>query len=217
MGERAPDFERVAGDLASPPDIADLDAITKLLENSPELERFADERRLREARLQLAKAKRAADWEWKLGVRRLEETDDWAAVAGLSIPIGSRSRSAPSVRAAQADLEQLEFERSAQELSLHATLAEAHAQLISATTEMRIADQEVLPAFRQAEEAAERAYTAGALNYLDWAQLQADHSSMRRERLVAAAAAHRALIEIQRLTGRSFDTTAAAQQPKVAR
>ena len=56
----------------------------------------------------------------------------------------------------------------------------------------------------QREAAAERAYRAGALSYLEWAQVQAERSSARRERLAAALQARKALIEIQRLTGEPF-------------
>jgi cobalt-zinc-cadmium efflux system outer membrane protein len=162
---------------------------------------------LREAKLQLAKTGRSADWEWQIGVRRLEETEDWAAVAGFSIPLGTRSRAAPGIRAAQAELAQLDLERNVEQLSLYETLAEAHARLTSAVAEVALADSDVLPALEQAQTAAERAYRAGALTYVEWAQVQADRSSARRERLAAALQAHKALIEIQRLTGEPFVAT----------
>jgi cobalt-zinc-cadmium efflux system outer membrane protein len=213
FGERIASFEEVRGDLSPPLSVPTFDALASLLDKSPELTRFADERRLREARLQLAQASRSADWEWQIGVRRLEETQDWAAVAALSIPLGTRSRAAPAVRAAQAELADLELERSVEQLSLHATLSEAHARLSSAATEVALADKDVLPALEQAETAAERAYRAGALSYLEWAQVQAERSSARRERLGAALQARKALIEIQRLTGEPFVGTPIAAQP----
>jgi len=203
-GERVPSFEAVTGDLLTPPTETSLESIAALLEHSPELRRFADEKRLREARLELARTARSTDIEWRLGVRRLEDTDDWAAVAGVSIPIGTRGRAAPGIRAAQAELAELDLERQAEELTLYATLVEAHAQLSSATGEVSLSTQEVLPALQQAEVAAERAYRAGATSYLEWAQVQSERSEARREQVLAALQAHRALIEIQRLTGESF-------------
>jgi cobalt-zinc-cadmium efflux system outer membrane protein len=207
FGERTAAFERLSGDLSRPPPAPSFDALAALLDGAPELTRFADERRLREAKLQLAKTGRSADWEWQIGVRRLEETEDWAAVAGFSIPLGTRSRAAPGIRAAQAELAQLDLERNVEQLSLYETLAEAHARLTSAVAEVALADSDVLPALEQAQTAAERAYRAGALTYVEWAQVQADRSSARRERLAAALQAHKALIEIQRLTGEPFVAT----------
>ena len=62
----------------------------------------------------------------------------------------------------------------------------------------------LIPKFEQAERASERAFRAGALTYIEWAQVQSDVMSVRSEQLLAAVEAHRALIEIQRLTGSSF-------------
>ena len=203
-GERAPSFDAVTGDLSTPPAVANFEAVAALLDRSPELRRFADEKRLREARLQLARTARSSDVEWRIGVRRLEDSDDWATVAGVSIPIGTRSRAAPGIRAAQAELAELDLEKQAEELTLYATLVEAHAQLTAAASEVSLSSQEVLPALEQAGAAAERAYRAGALSYLEWAQVQSDRTEARREQVSAALQAHRALIEIQRLTGESF-------------
>jgi cobalt-zinc-cadmium efflux system outer membrane protein len=61
---------------------------------------------------------------------------------------------------------------------------------------------------QKAERAAESAYRAGALSYLEWAQLQGELSLSRRQQWEAAFEAQRALIEIQRLTGQSFVLTA---------
>ena len=54
---------------------------------------------------------------------------------------------------------------------------------------------------KRAEQAAERAYRAGAISYLEWAQLQAMRIQARQRQLDAAVSAQSALIEIQRLTG----------------
>ena len=72
---------------------------------------------------------------------------------------------------------------------------------------------DVLPKLAKAEAAAERAYRAGAISYLEWAQLQSESTTARKQRLDAALEAQRALIEIQRLTGESF-VTAAPERPQ---
>jgi cobalt-zinc-cadmium efflux system outer membrane protein len=209
--DRAPNFERVTGDPLAVPPAPTLDSLSALLDGSPELKRFADETRLREARLQLARSARTTDIQWQAGVRRLQETEDWAAVAGFSVPLGSKDRAAPRVRAAEADLAALSLERESEEMTLYATLTDAQARLVSASVEVEMARTEVLPRLQQAEQAAERAYRAGATSYLEWAQVQSEISTARREQVQAAIDGHRALIEIQRLTGESFVSGTAAR------
>ena len=203
-GERNPRAALIAGDRLSVPDVPDFDAIAALLERTPELQRFADEGRIREARLQLARTARTPDVEWQIGVRRLQETSDWALVGSVSLPLGSATRAAPDIRSAQAELAALDFERESSELTLYATLAQAHARLAASVADARELDDELLPRLRRAEAAAEKAYRAGALSYLEWAQLQSETTVARRQQLADAIDAQRALIEIQRLTGATF-------------
>ena len=204
--ERSPGTVLIAGDRLSLPDVPDFDAIAALLERTPELRRFADEGRIREARLQLARTARAADVEWQIGVRRLQETSDWALVGSVSLPLGSAARAEPEIRSAEAELAALDLERESSELGLYATLAQAHARLVASVSDAREIDDELLPRLRRAEAAAEKAYRAGALSYLEWAQLQSETTVTQRQQLADAIDAQRALIEIQRLTGATFVT-----------
>ena len=63
----------------------------------------------------------------------------------------------------------------------------------------------------KAENAAERAYRGGALSYMEWAFLQSERTTARKQQLEAALEAQRALIEIQRLTGQAFVAAPASQ------
>ena len=91
-GEREPNFTVAAADPLVLPPIADFTALTTLLDRTPELTQFADERRIREARLQLARSEASADLEWQVGVRQLRATDDVALIGGFSLPVGARRR-----------------------------------------------------------------------------------------------------------------------------
>ncbi|HWS74635.1 MAG TPA: TolC family protein [Quisquiliibacterium sp.] len=179
-------------------------ALEALLRDSPDLRRFADESRIREARVQLARTAGTPDIDWQAGVRRLQGEDAWALVGGVSVALGSARRAGPEVRAATAELEALALEHESAELALAATLAQAHGQYVAARTEVEFARTELLPRLVRAEQAAERAYRAGALSALEWAQLQNESTAARSRQLVAVVEAYRALIEIQRLTAEPF-------------
>lgn len=203
-GERAPTFDVVAADPTALPQVASFAQLTSTLEQTPELAQFVGERRIREARLQLARADAKADLDWEVGVRRLQATDDMALIGSISMPLGASRRAQPEIRAAEADLTALEIERESKGLSLYSTLAEAHGRYLTARLEVDRLRTDVLPKLAKAEAAAERAYRAGAISYLEWAQLQSERTAARKQQLDAALEAQRALIEIQRLTGAPF-------------
>jgi cobalt-zinc-cadmium efflux system outer membrane protein len=127
------------------------------------------------------------------------------------MPLGGAARAAPEIRVAEAELAAIDFERDAHARTLQATLADAWGRLDEAIATARAIDERLIPQLLRAEAAAERAYRAGALSYLEWAQLQTDTSQARRERLDAGLQAHRALIELQRLTGQTFAVGAPSQ------
>lgn len=212
-GERDPGFAIAAAEPLALPDVTPLPDLTAHLERTPELARFVDERRIAEARLQLARSTATPDLDWQLGVRRLQEGSDVALVAGVSLPLGATRRAQPGIRAAEAQLVTVEIEREAQDIALYSTLVDAHGRYRVARLEVQRIGGEVLPALARAERAAERAYRAGATSYLEWAQLQSEHTAMRRQQLDAALEAQHALIEIQRLTGQPFVAAAGEQGP----
>lgn len=199
-GERDPGFDRVATDLLRLPALPAFAELAQLLERTPELRKFASEARVREARVQLAQTQSRADIAWQAGVRRLQEGGDTAFLGSVSIPLGSQARAAPGIRAAQAELDALAFERDAGELMLYATLAEALGRAEVEALAVQRAEATILPALSKAEASARSAYQAGALTYLEWAQLQADWLAAQRDQIAAARSTHLALIEIQRLT-----------------
>ena len=200
-GERQPRFDVAAADPLGLPAVEDAAALAALLERTPELRQFADEQRVREARLQLARSQASTDIDWSVGLRRLQAEGDFGLVAGISMPLGARTRAQPAIRAAQAELAALEIEREARDMALYSTLLEAHGRYRLARLEVARLRDDVLPKLGKAEAAAERAYRAGAISYLEWAQLQSERTAARRQQLEVALDAQRALIELQRLTG----------------
>lgn len=214
-GERAPTFEMAGADPLVLPRIESAAALAELLERTPELQQFAGEQRIREARLQLARSESSADIGWSAGVRRFRDGNDVGFLAGVSIPLGQAARAQPGIRAAEAELAALGIEREAEGIALYSTLAEAHGQYTVAEVEVERLGSDVIPKLTRAEAAAERAYRAGAISYLEWAQLQSERTNARRQQLEAAIAAQRALIEIQRLTGAPLlAAPSSASEPK---
>jgi len=199
--ERSVAFDVVSGDPLRLPALQDFAQLADLLERTPELAVIAGEQRVREAQLQLASTQLRSDVSWQLGVRNDRASRDASLVGGFSIPLGAARRAEPEIRAARSELAMSALERQGRALQLHATLAEAHGRYGNARLEVTRMDSDVVPQLRRAEKAAETAWRAGAISYLEWSQLQAMRIEARQRQLDAALAGQSALIEIQRLTG----------------
>ena len=187
-------------DLYALPAAPDLPALIETVERNPSILALSDETRLREAQLRVAEASRIADPSWRAGIRRVEATNDLAVVADVTLPLQSRARAEPLVRAQRAELDAIAFERGADERRLASLVLEAHGVYVaSRLTAERLRD-DVLPRYDAASDAAARAWQSGALSPLEWSGLQDARFNARRARLAAAIAARRALIELQSLT-----------------
>lgn len=202
--QRDPGFDVVSGDPMQLPALQDFAVLADALQRTPELAVLAGERRIREAQVQLARTQARPDVSWQVGVRNSRDTRDTSLVAGFSLPLGSVRRAGPEIRAAEAELALNSVERDARALQLYATLAEAHGRYLTSRLEVTRMARDVLPQLQRAENAAGKAWRAGAISYMEWAQLQAMRIDARQRQLEAAIAAQTALIEIQRLTGQSM-------------
>lgn len=202
--QREPGFDVVTGDPMQLPALQDFTVLAEELQRTPELAVLAGERRIREAQVQLARTQARPDVSWQVGVRNARDTRDTSLVAGFSLPLGSVRRAEPEIRAAEAELALNSVEREARALQLYATLAEAHGRYLTSRLEVTRMERDVLPQLKRAENAAGKAWRAGAISYMEWAQLQAMRIDARQRQLEAAIAAQTALIEIQRLTGQSM-------------
>ncbi len=182
------------------PELPPLSELTARIAQTPELLAFADEARIREARLRLAETDAYSDASWSIGVRRLQEGGDLGLVGGVSIPLGTRARAEPAIAAERAEREALAMSRESTSLQLEAVAVDAWSQIQTGALHASRLCNEVLPRLERAAALSERAYRAGALSYLEWAAVQTDITASRLALLEARVATQRALIELQRLT-----------------
>ena len=118
-----------------------------------------------------------------------------------AIPLGSARRAAPGIRAAEAELAMTPIERESLRIDLYSALTNAYGNYSTARLEVGRLRTDVIPRLEKAEKAAEYAWKAGAISYLEWSQLQAQRVEASVRQLQVAVDAQAALIEIQRLTG----------------
>ncbi|MGX2089663.1 TolC family protein [Xanthomonas axonopodis] len=191
----------VSGDPMIMPALSAFQQLSDYLESNPEVAQVASEARILEAQVRLARTEASPDLQWQIGGRLLRDTNDVGVMGSLSIPLGAQRRAEPGIRAAEAQLALNGVERQALLVRLLSTLSAAHGDYATSRLEVERLGTDVLPRLADAERAADRAWRAGAISYMEWAMLQDQRIQARRRQLQAAIAAQSSLIEIQRLTG----------------
>lgn len=196
-GNTRVDFQRLQGDLFQFGSSERFDVLYQQASESPLIQVYASEQRMREAELQLARSQSESDIRWQLGARRFEETGDTALVAGISMPLFAGRRNRGEVQAAMAARDEVEYRQQSALLQLHSLLFEAYQtrqQSIDAVEQLR---SSVLPDLAKALDLTRQAYERGRYSYVEWTAAQRELLSARQALVEAAATAllNQALIE----------------------
>jgi cobalt-zinc-cadmium efflux system outer membrane protein len=200
-GSIQPRFERAQADLLTLPTISSFKQLRAELRASPDLRYFLTTRRLHEAELQLALAKRVPDARIGAGVRRLEALDDQALVLNFSIGLPLFNQNQGNIEAAQARLDQVASNQRAHFVQAQAVLFATYQELLHAATEAKMLSETVIPEAKRALKAIEAGFNIGRFSYLELTAAQREFIDVRSEAISAAANYHRFVIEIERLTG----------------
>lgn len=212
MGSAQTGFERVTADLFDLPATRPLDALLTELRGSPDLRRFISERRLRQAELELARARRVPDARVGAGVRRLEGIDEQALLLNFSMELPLFDRNQGNIRAARERLDQVAVAEDARYIEAQSLLFTTYQELRHARTETAMLRETVIPQARRALQSFESGYQSGRFSYLELADARHEFIELRGEAIRAAASYHTYLIEIERLTGLGFGVGAGGQE-----
>ncbi len=207
-GETQPGFTRVSGNVHQLPTPDTFAALLARIEQNPDLTRYLNEKRLREAELRLAEARAKPSWQLTAGVRRLERSDDQAFIAGITIPLTTRNRNQGQISEARARLAMTDADRVATRVQIETQLFALYQELqrsLHRTTTIR---EEILPRIEQALKDTERAYAAGRYGYFELRVVQAELLDTRTALVESSIDAHRRVIEIERLTGTTVTSSA---------
>jgi len=191
----------VIGRARALPELQSLETLLPSLRQLPDLRSFVQAERVQDARRRVAAAGRSFDLEWQLGVRRLEASGDTALVAGVSLPLGTRSRAALDESIEDVNRELLTSSRDTTLSALETMLVRVHGDIAAALDVIRALESEILPRLVKSAAQAERAYAAGALSYFESLQLQNEVMQVELEVLALRHDIDRKLVELQRLTG----------------
>ncbi|HUG12539.1 MAG TPA: TolC family protein [Opitutaceae bacterium] len=200
-----PKFERAEADLFAHGPIPSFDELTARIATSPEVVRWVSERKLRDAELQLAEARRRPNITVSGGIRRFEGPDDLALVLGVSMPWRIHDSGEGAAAEARALLGRTEAEREAAEFRLGAVLVGLYEEMIHELHVMEGVRTEIQPHAEAALALANEGYAKGRYSYLEVLDAQRTLFEIRQEHIRTAASFHRLVAEIEQLLGLPFE------------
>lgn len=225
-------FTEAVGEIEDVSPVPSVDELGSRLERNPDLARWAAELAVRDARFALERARRIPDPTVEFGLRRegfsgrsvsrfgsgtdaalaLSRTDveperdaEYRIVLGFSMPLPVFDRNQGNIAEAEAFASKTAEERRLTAVMLHAGLVESREAAAAAYDELQVLDGEVLAKATETLDKTQEGYELGKFGYLDVLDAQRTLFDAQIARLNALARYHAAMIDIERLTGRSPD------------
>ncbi|WP_129645034.1 TolC family protein [Peristeroidobacter agariperforans] len=199
-GSPEPAFTMARAELFDLRAVESFQALMDRLEESPDFIRFASEARLRAAELRLARVRARPNLTFSLGVRRFEQTDDAALVAGFSMPLPIFDKNQGAIREAQIRLDQTDALRNAARVKARASLLALYQEMNTDRARVDTLRNEAMPQAQLALDQTRSGYDRGRFSFLELITVQEELLAVQAAAIDAAADFHRILAEIERLT-----------------
>jgi cobalt-zinc-cadmium efflux system outer membrane protein len=197
-------FNRVLGDFYNIPFLPELTSIVSKLNNNPDIARWATEVSRHQNAINLAQADTIPDISVSAGLRHLNESDDVAAVASISIPLFIFNNKQTGVQRSEVGLSRASKEQAVTETRLRSSLLIAYQRLSILHQEVTTLKSEVLPGAEEAFNAATKIYRLGKLDLLSLLDAQRTYFETRQQYVDAVTEYHRVVVAIERLIGSSL-------------
>lgn len=200
-------FTRAEGQFDNFLPLGSLAELLKRLPESPDLLRTKLDFELRRSQLELERARNVPDLTFSAGVRRFEDNEDNAFIAGVSIPIPVFGLNPGGVLEARRRISQQGERQRATIVEITSALKQAHQEGAALSTELAALRDDILPGAQKVFEDAQQGYRQGKFDFLNVLDAQRTLFSAHERYIEVAAAYHRATLDIERLTGQPLTPT----------
>jgi cobalt-zinc-cadmium efflux system outer membrane protein len=197
--EDEPRFTAAIGSLSEVREAQPLNALSELVDEHPEVQRWLAESQRQDKALELAKAQNVPNVTAGLGVRYLNEVDDGALVGSVSVPLNVFDRNQGGILTARLQAAQAADQARASRRALATQLSREYGRLSAAYHEAKDIESALLPAARDAYKATQRAYEEGKIAYLDVLDAQRTLFETESQHLGVLAEYHAALVQVEGL------------------
>ncbi len=204
-GSDSPRFGKVAGRLDTMTSLPSMEKLKMLIEQNPDMARWPVEMTRRQADLDLQKTGKIPDLTIIGGFRRLNDINDNAFVAGLSIPITIFDRNQGGIEEALIRQRLAEKQRQTAEMVAYRRLAETYGNLSAAHNEISTLNDNMLDEAQNAFKEISQGYMQGKFGFLDLLDAQRTLYQTRARYLSALLDYHRSVADIERLIGQRLD------------
>jgi cobalt-zinc-cadmium efflux system outer membrane protein len=196
-----PNTYALRGNLLNVPVIQNLPTQLAKLNAHPALLSFANQQRIAQSQIELARIEARPKWQVSAGIRRYETSDDFGLVAGISIPFGNDGRSLGEVQVIEAKQAEYQSQSEVLKRALNTQLFVLLQNMKHSKHVIDTLTERVIPLLEEASVEASNAYDIGRIGYLQWTSIKQELLNTQAQLLDAYQAIHLQHIEIQRLTG----------------
>ncbi len=201
-----PVFGRAEADLFARKPVPSFEGLVERISESPEVARWVSERKLREAEIKLADARRVPNVTVGGGIRRLEEPSEQAFLFNFSMPLQLFDGNQGGAAEARALLGRTEAEQKAAEVRLGMVLLGLYEEMVHDAHVMEGLQKEILPKAEDALAISREGFAQGRFSYLEVLDAQRTIFDVKQEYIRAATAYHQFLVEMERLIGQPIES-----------
>ena len=200
-----PVFERAEADLFALKPVPNFEEFAGRISKSPEIARWVSEKKLREAEIKLADARRVPNVTAWGGTRRLEGPGEQSFLFGFSMPLQFFDRNQGGVAEARALLGRTEAEQKAAEVRLGMVLLGLYEEMAHDAHIMEGVQKDILPKAEDALAISREGFAQGRFSYLEVLDAQRTVFDVKQEYIRAATSYHQFLVEMERLIGQPIN------------
>ncbi len=200
-----PVFSRAEADLFARKPVPAFEGLVERISKSPEIARWVSEKKLREAEIKLADARRVPNVTVGGGIRHLQGFHDQALVFGFSMPLQLFDRNQGGTAEARALLGRTEAEQKAAEVRLGTVLLGLYQEMAWAVQVMDGLQKEIVPKAEDALAISREGFAQGRFSYLEVLDAQRTLFDIKQEYIQTATAYHQFLVELERLIGQPIE------------
>jgi len=197
-------FDHVQGNLFATVPVTPLQNLKDDLSRNPDLARWATEVIHRQAVVTREESKAVPNITLGAGSRYIQEVKDYAWQVNITVPLPIFDRNQGGIAEARHRLSKADAEKRSVELQLQRALSIQYANLVNAYKRVENLKTKILPGAQTAFEAVNEGYRYGKFGYLEVLDSQRTWFDARSQFLDALAEYHKAVADVERLTGQAI-------------